>query len=311
MLFLLKAMASNRGIYKACYRILKFVFSFYLVVMLIVGRFLAFNDVFPRRIPDENFLKGYDYEKLEFTSFEGITLRGWFVKSKNNKSNRTLFLLHGWHGTRVDMLPYIELFVNSGFHVFAYDQRSHGESETAMITFGAAEGMDLIAAVKYISKRPDVDKEKIGAIGFSLGTGAIIYAVAYEKRPIFKEIILEGVYADSHDVGEFMLINNFGNIFGKFIGHAIFTVGTELWTLGKFKHSRPVDFISKISNTQLMIIRGENDQMVPDFSARKIINGAKIPKTIWITSQSKHMNAYMVYPNEYRSRVVGFLNSVQ
>lgn len=281
----------------------------YLILALIIGRQLVYNDVFHKVSPNKsNLLEGYNYNKIEFPNHNKKTLRGWFIKSKNNPTNKTLFVLHGWTRTRLNYLDQIKFFVDSGFHVFAYDQIAHGDSDKGLITFGESEGLDLLDAVNYSREINEVNQEKIGVIGFSLGTGTAIYAIANSKNSVFKAAVLEGAFANSFDVGEKILIGKYGHFFGKLIGYAFFTFGTKIWSLGKFKHANTAEKISEITNTPIMIIRGKNDALVSDKSATLLLSSIKQPYDIWLHEKGHHVKSYNIYPEEYKKRVLYFLN---
>lgn len=279
----------------------------YFAGALLVGRMLIYNDVFKRRAPDRGSLIGYDVEDIEFTSPDNLTLRGWFVKSSTNPNRRTAIIVHGWQRNRARVIAHIELLVDAGFHVLAYDQRGHGASDTGVISYGSGEARDLVAAVDYLATRPEVDAGRLAALGFSVGSGCIIYAIANSQRQIFRAVVLEGVFSESYDAGREMLTRRFGPIIGYLIGVAFFTVGTLLWTRGRFRHSRPIDLADKLGSTPLMIIRGQNDHMVPVKSATAFITSIPEPKVVWINEGGRHSDSYRIYPDEYRRRVIGFL----
>lgn len=285
--------------------IVSIVVGVYIVVMVVVGRYLTYLDLFlPRKRPNGSIeLKDYDFQNIEFESPDRITLRGWFIRSNNNPSNKTIFILPGWTRTRSRYIPQIKFFVNSGFHVFTYDQRSHGASDTGLVTYGPREGEDLIAAIEF-SKRLGVDPDRIGFVGFSLGAISGIYAA---EKQVFKAVVLEGVFSKSYEMGEAILIDRVGERFTKLFGYAFFWVGAMVWTLGRFKHSSPIDHIGKISPTPILIIRGEHDKTVPAYSAQKMIAAANMPKEIWI-HKGGHTKSFTTYPEEYEKRVLSFLN---
>jgi uncharacterized protein len=280
----------------------------YLAMALLVGRVLIYNDVFARRAPDSAPLARHAVENVEFTSPDHLTLRGWFVNSPTNPNGRTAIIVHGWQRNRSRVVGHIELLVDAGFHVLAYDQRGHGASDTGVISYGSGEARDLVAAVEYLKTRPDVDPGRLAAFGFSVGSGCIIYAIANAQEPIFRAVVLEGVFSESYDAGREMLARRFGPKVGYFIGVAFFTVGTLLWTFGRFRHSRPIDLAHKLGSTPLMIIRGKNDHMVPEKSAVAFITRVPEPKVVWINEGGRHSDSYGVYPEEYKSRVIGFLD---
>ena len=272
----------------------------YLVLVLIVGRQLAFNDLLPKEKPNKSkVLDGFDFKNVQFKNHDGKALQGWFILGKGNTNNKTLFILHGWTRTRLKYIDQIKFFVDSGYHVFAYDQLAHGDSDKGLVTFGESEGLDLILAVEFSKSIPEINQDKLGVVGFSLGTGTAIFAAALSDKPIFKAMILEGAFATSFDVGETILVNCFGKVVGKFVGRAFFTLGTQIWSLGKFKHADTAQTIAKIKGVPIMIIRGKNDALVPPESAEKLIKAANEPVEVWIHEQGRHTKAYSTYPTEY------------
>ena len=99
-----------------------------------------------------------------------------------------VMLFHGLGGTRASMAPIAEGFlVNQGYAVLAYDARGHGASGGLVTLDGPREMADLRAAFAWFTGRSDVSDTQIGAMGISLGGGAVLRA-AVEGVP-FKAII--------------------------------------------------------------------------------------------------------------------------
>jgi len=280
----------------------------YALALLVVGRFLAWHDLLPRPRADRRRLDGRRAQDVSFQAPSGITLRGWFLRGGPGADGRALVVVHGWHRHRASKLDHLELLVDAGYHVLAYDQRSHGESDTALLTYGPGEADDLLAAVAWLAGRPEVDAGRIGALGFSLGGGGVIHAAAREGRPCpFRAVVLEGVFAESSDVGRFLLQRRLGRVAGYLVGVLVFNVGTWLWSLGRFRHARPVDHAPHVG-CPLMIIRGGNDHMVPEDSAERLIAAAGTRCTVWRTPDGGHTTALETHPEAYRERVLAFLD---
>lgn len=280
----------------------------YFIIVLIVGRQLAFNDILPKVKPNRsNALQGFKYKNIEFKNHNNKVLKGWFIKADANPNNRTVFILHGWTRTRLKYIEQIKFYVNSGFHVFTYDQISHGDSEKGAVTFGEKEGIDLLLAVEFSKSIPEINQNKLAVVGFSLGTGTAIFACANSKSKIFQAVILEGAFANSYDVGETILVSRFGRTLGKLIGHTFFTFGTQIWSLGRFSHADTAREIAKVDNVPILIIRGENDALVPKESADKLIASAKNAE-VWVHKMGHHTRSYEVYPTEYKNHVLSFLS---
>ena len=71
-----------------------------------------------------------------------------------------------------------------------FDRRGEGESEGDPNLFGWQGERDIHAAVAFLQGRPDVDPERIGGIGLSVGGEMMIEAAA--ESTALKAIVSEG-----------------------------------------------------------------------------------------------------------------------
>lgn len=109
---------------------------------------------------------GVAYEDVIFTSHDGVKLVGWYIPSRNKAA---VILLHGHSGNRLGMIHQAEALVKAGYGIFMYDLRAHGSSEGRRFARGQSSVDDVLAAVAYLSKRPDVQHGGIGVMGKSVG----------------------------------------------------------------------------------------------------------------------------------------------
>ena len=143
------------------------------------------------RIPTD---VGLQAEDVVFPSDDGVTLRGWFIHRVEDDATPApaIIFVHGWPWNRVgnlagqsllpdrnvDFLQQARALARAGFHVLLFDLRNHGQSDAAWpVTFGIHEARDFVGAVAMLRKRPDVDRRRIGAIGYSMGGNTIIYGI--------------------------------------------------------------------------------------------------------------------------------------
>jgi predicted acyl esterase len=85
-----------------------------------------------------------------------------------------VLLLHGLGGDRTQVNALAEQFLAPyGYTVLTVDARGHGSSGGRSTLNGARELADYAAALTWLRSRPGVSDDKIGAIGFSLGGGAV------------------------------------------------------------------------------------------------------------------------------------------
>ena len=140
---------------------------------------------------------GLAYEAVHFPAQDGLRLAGWFLPAADSRrQGSTIALVHGWPWNRlgdaagdllsnltgstpVDLLRLAFALHQDGYHVLMFDLRNHGESASSPpVTFGQEEARDLLGALAYLNGRAEVDSERVGAIGFSVGANAVLYALA-------------------------------------------------------------------------------------------------------------------------------------
>ena len=149
--------------------------------------------------PDE---LGLLYETVQFPAQDGVRLSGWFVPAPTDSRRKqaTVILLHGWPWNRlgdtaedvvanltgntpVDMLRLLYSLHQEGFNVLTFDLRNHGLSAAAApVTFGQQEAKDLLGALAYLKGRADVNPNRIGVVGFSMGANALLYTLAQSDQ---------------------------------------------------------------------------------------------------------------------------------
>jgi len=145
-----------------------------------------------RRAPLDRtpLVAGMQYEDVVFKSTDGLDIRGWFIPPESGPAPAIAFV-HGWLWNRlgnvegqvpvddrsVDFLPAAKALHDAGFGVLLFDLRHHGESQRGSkpLTYGPLEARDFVGAVGYLRSRPDVDGERIGAVGTSMGGNIAIY----------------------------------------------------------------------------------------------------------------------------------------
>ena len=137
-------------------------------------------------VPTPNL--GATPENVSFTTSDGLRLEGWFVPSRNGA---TVIAFPGRSGPQKPA----RMLVSHGYGVLLFDRRGEGASEGDPNIFGWAGDRDLHAAAAYLQSRPDVDPDRIGGIGFSVGGEMLIHAAAHSDA--FKAIVSEGASGQS------------------------------------------------------------------------------------------------------------------
>lgn len=146
----------------------------------------------PRLVPNEK-VPPVPYEATEWKS-GGMTVKGWFLPREDvERPGPVIVIAHGWGSNRSRVLRYALPLHEEGYSILMYDARSHGESEFYKTPTGLQFRDDLLAALQWLSQRPEADPSKIGVLGHSLGAfgavlaldeGAPIAALVTDSMPV-------------------------------------------------------------------------------------------------------------------------------
>lgn len=122
-------------------------------------------------------------EEISFYS-DGVALRGWFVRPDGAEPIATIVAMHGLASTIDFVDPLAAEFVGAGFSVLAFDQRGLGRSdgEPRQEVDPWRQVQDARNAISFLSERADVDADRIGMWGASMGGGVAVTTAALDLR---------------------------------------------------------------------------------------------------------------------------------
>ena len=233
---------------------------------------------------------GYKLSYVTFRSVHNKEVTGLLtVPGASSEPVPVIILLHG-KGDRktVDYIEYgNEMLYKNGYAVLRIDISNHGDRIENDYDFDfkgdyrywtrdiiSQTVFDLRRAVDFISTRNELDHNKIGFFGISLGgiTGTIFCGV--EKRVRVPVIVLAG--------GQMNLI------FGK---HAL-SSGTKNY----LSVIEPINFVEQIAPRPLLMINAENDDIIPPLMSKLLYKKADKPKQInWYPSKHHNIPIDSVY----------------
>jgi fermentation-respiration switch protein FrsA (DUF1100 family) len=216
------------------------------------------------------------YKSLRIETSDKISLAAWYAAPRNGK---TLIFLHGYAGSRGQVLGEAEIFRTNGYGVFLYDARAHGESQGDEVSFGPKEILDLQAAIAWLEKQPEVDRRRIGAYGFSVGAATLALEASKDKR------ISAMIFASSPSSQMDMSLDE-GRYFGAI--QAFFQMAT-LWVAGVDASHLDYSLAFKaLRGRPILIIQGLADKGVTPRQASKIFEQAGEPKSFLILPHTGH-----------------------
>jgi hypothetical protein len=243
-------------------------------------------------MPENNL----NFRELTFKSRDGLTLFGRFLPARNHA---TILLIHPMGSSNNNMLIFAEFLANAGYGVFMIDLRAHGSSDGDTSTYGLREADDITGAVDYLLHRLDVNGQKIGALGISLGAQAALRGAL--KTDCIRALVLEGlgpVTLSDHGGRPKSLLRWINYPF-NWIYYRVY----EFMIGGR--DSSVVEAIGQVAPRPILLIAsGEKDI----YFSRLFFQAAQEPKELWELPEGEHGAAILNDSHTYMRRVLEFFD---
>ncbi len=178
-----------------------------------------------------------------------------------------------------------ERFVGQGFIVMIFNFRGAGLSEGHFDIMGWTR--DLNAALDFICDFDGVDKTRISMMAFSGGAMVALYTVARDERIKALVSCCCPVRIPFVDDREYVIrfIENQRQIS---ISRDMLPVQTPEKIIENFERINPLHYVDRISPRPLLIIHGDNDDLVDPAQAYEIYEKAKEPKELAMIAGAGH-----------------------
>ena len=238
---------------------------------------------------------GVTYEEVRLPTKDGLDLSGWYIPSRNGAA---VILVHGHGANRLAMTFHAELLIKGGYGVFLFDMRAHGNSMGKRFFLGETTRDDLLTAVTYLSKRPEVNAAGLGIVGVSIGGALALQAAA-------QTVAIRAIFVDgATPINAFDMPPN--NILWQRIRQftRLYFMKSRDWfnrdvalpanraVLPRLA-SRPVMFVSTGRSDEQMVIRRYYEE-------------ATGPKLLWEIPEANHANGWLARPEEYGHKLTTF-----
>lgn len=229
---------------------------------------------------------------------DGVSLAGRFIRGR---SSATIVLVHGYGGSQDEMLPVAAALHTAGFGVFTFDGRGCGRSE-GVVTFGALECDDLVAVVGHLVDRPEVDADRIGVFGFSMGAATAILAAAQEPR--IRAVVADSAWSSAHSWLRASIRSFLMHPRERFSPPSLKLV--ELRTGIDLDSLRPVDVVDRIGPRPLLLLHGDADTVVLPEDGDRLLAKAAEPKARILVQGAQHGDTIAPEGAACGPRVVAF-----
>jgi hypothetical protein len=238
---------------------------------------------------------GVAHERVSFTTSDGLVLDGWYVPSRNGAA---VIAFPGRNGPQKPA----RMLARHGYGVLLFDRRGEGESQGDPNAWGWGGEKDVKAAIVFLRHRPDVDPNRIGGLGLSVG-GELMLQTAAETDAL-KAVVSEGGGARS--IREYREMPGVGRSPASLVLQTAISAGVAV--LSNQRPPPPLqDLVGRIAPRPVFLIWAthgvDTEALNPKFYA-----AAGQPKTLWEIPESGHVGGLSARPAEYERRVIAFFD---
>lgn len=239
---------------------------------------------------------GRPYEEIELTTSDGLALKGWYVPSRNGAA---VIAFPG----RTGPVDHARMLARNGYGVLLLDRRGEGESDGDYSARGWGGEPDLRAALDFLSRRPDVDPQRIGGLGLSVGGELLLQTAAHDPR--LRAVVSEG--AGQRSVKEQMHAPDAPSALRWLSPSTVETAATMVLT-GRRPPEDLTDLVGRISPRAVLLIRAKDGNADEELNT-VYLERAGEPKALWTLPTGGHTGGLDVDPAAYERGVIEFFDT--
>lgn len=313
--------------------------EWYYILLIVIGTFIALNTIVflltayicfrltfyvnrKKQINEEDMPFGDDYEEYKplilkylkdaktkthqdfyIKSYDGLKLHGMYFHKYDNAPIEILF--HGYRGGAFrDMSAGIERAAKVGRNALIIEQRTTGESEGKVISFGINERYDCVSWINFVIEHFGKDIE-IYIGGVSMGGSTVLLASSMNLPSNVKGILADSSFYSAKDIiiKVLMDLKLPPRVFYPFI-----KIGAKLYGKFDLEKTSPLESVRK-TDIPIIFYHGEKDNFVPYEMSVKLYMACKSKKKLVSIKESGHGLCYLVDPDKYVNELKDFLKA--
>ncbi len=247
-------------------------------------------------------MRAMPHEKVEITSFDGLTLRGKYYEYAPGAPIELMF--HGYRGcAESDLCGGVMRCFSQGRSALIADHRTAGDSQGNVIAFGINESRDCSSWLEFMSQRFGPDA-RIILTGISMGASTVLMAAG---RPLPETVV--GVIADCGYTSPREIIKK---VIGQMklpadAAYPFVKLGARLFGRFDLEEDSPIEAMSRCK-VPVIFFHGEADDYVPCEMSRENYEACVAHKRLVTIPDAGHGLAYMVDSERYLSELSGFFD---
>ena len=249
----------------------------------------------------DRWLKNHDAQDLYIQSDDGLKLHAFWVPAE--KAKGTVILAHGYRSTvLVDFGKAMMLYHDLGFNVLLPQQRSHGESQGKLITFGVKESGDMLKWLEYHNSM--LGSYQVILSGLSMGASTMMYLADRQLPENVKGIIVDCGFSSPAAI--------ISSVF-KRVTH--FSAAPVIWIadicariFGGFSlYEKDSRKILRKNKLPIIMVHGKADEFVPCYMTQQGYENCAGEKKLLLVDEAGHGLSFLYAPQEYIQTVKQFI----
>jgi hypothetical protein len=273
-------------------RSLMTVLAAYVALVVALPLAVGYGGTHVRVAPAAPESLGRSAEDLTIRTADGQDLAARYLPSRNGAA---ILVVPGRRAAHARMLA------AHGYGVLLLEHRGSGDStgDPSMLGWNRAE--DVKAAIAYLRSRPDVDDDRIGGLGLSVGGETLLQVAA--STPELRAIVSEG--AGIRSLREVRHLPFSAQVVA-WPSWAVMTASTA-WFSGQGPPPDLVDLVAQVPPRQVFLIHAEVGSGGEELNS--YYEAAAGPSaTRWEIPGNDHIGGIRVAGEEYERRVVDFFD---
>lgn len=238
-----------------------------------------------------------NYVSLNFKDRRGGEHEGWLLLGL--KGAPVVILCHGYNSNRSDLLSLGTVLRENHFNVYVFNFGGP-KAKQGLSDLGGRQTEDLGAAIETLGKQPNVNPNRVGLFGTTLG-GYAALATA-ERTPVVKAVAVDSVYERPSQFLDTQINESLGG------SSTVFRLLTEaefrLLAWGSKPYPVAAD-LSRLEKMPKLFISGRDK---PDLAriTEELYNLAPQPKKLLVLERSQSVLTSGAEKNEYESQILNF-----
>ena len=264
-----------------------------------------------RGLPADPAEAGARYEAHTIRDAQGHAIELWAVEGRD-PAGPVMILMHGWAGSRLGGLGWLDVLRPLVSELVLFDQRAHGESPQARCTWGRQECGDTLAIVEWCARRAreaqpgaavphPFEERPLVLMGCSMGAAVAIETAVAAGEGVIAAVVADSPYRRPVDAAR-RTMRQMG-----LPGRPFADIGFAMLALTgcRFRCRDMTEAAARLTQP-LLVLHGAKDAVAPVEDARAIAAAAPRGR-VQVFDEAEHLQAACEDPKGYEDALRRFL----